>query len=196
MLRPTVGRLLLTLIAAMGIAEQKLAHAAVPNSLVLNEVNTVSGDVYLDKGRGDPAFGGLGRVQGNGQNWMEFLAVQGDPASGGSYKNTLDLRGWTINWQYDKDNLHQSFGSGVIEFSQDPLWATVPRGSLVTVSEWQDAWYVARPGRCGRRRSISGLKREGGINGLGHLRGDPYNSSVHTALGTASPSTASACPLH
>ncbi len=189
MLRPTIGRLLLGLIAAIGIAEQKLAEGAVPNSLVLNEVNTVSGGQYLDKGRGDPAFGGLGRVQGNGQNWLEFLAVQGDPASGGGYKNTLDLRGWTISWQYDKDNLHQSFGSGVIEFTQDPLWATVPRGSLVTVSEWQDVWYVPDPADVVAGIPLGGLKREGGINGLGHLRGTPYNSSVHTALGATSPGT-------
>ncbi len=165
------------------------ALGAVSNSLVLNEANTVSGDVYLDKGRGDPAFGGLGRVQGNGQNWLEFLAVQGDPASGGSYKNTLDLRGWTIHWQYDKDNLHQSFGSGDIQFTQDPLWATVPRGSLVTVSEWQDAWYEPDPADVAGGVSLGGLKRDGGINGLGHLRGAAYNPSIHTALGATSPGT-------
>jgi hypothetical protein len=184
--RPTVGRLMLALIAATGIGEQKAAWCAVPNSLVLNEANTVSGDVYLDKGRGDPAFGGAGRVQGNGQNWLEFLAVQGDP-NGGGYKNTLDLRGWTIHWQYDKDNLHQSFGSGDIQFTQDPLWAAVPRGSLVTVSEWQDAWYEPDPADVVAGVPLGGLKRDGGINGLGHLRGDPYNANIHTALGATSP---------
>jgi len=53
MLRPTVGRLLLALIAAKGVVDREAAQGAVPNSLMLNEANTVSGDVYLDKGRGD-----------------------------------------------------------------------------------------------------------------------------------------------
>ncbi|HEX3599661.1 MAG TPA: dockerin type I repeat-containing protein [Lacipirellulaceae bacterium] len=156
-----------------------------PNSLVLNEVNTVSGGNFLDKGRGDMTFG---RVEGNGQNWLEFLVVQGDQTASG-YKHTLDLRGWTINWSYDKDNLHTQFGAGTIQFTQDPLWASVPLGSLVTVSEWQDAWYnVNTPPGYDPVPGAGGLQRDGGINGLGHLRGNAFKSDgsdIH--LGAATP---------
>jgi hypothetical protein len=187
--RPKLGGWLFGLVTLAGLCTPQSALCAVPNSLVLNEVNMVSGDVYLDKGRGDPAFGGLGRVQGNGQNWLEFLVVQGDAAVGGGYKNTLDLRGWTIDWSYDKDHLHTQFGAGTIQFTQDPLWATVPRGSLITMSEWQDAWYEPDPADVVAGLPLGGLKRDGGINGLGHLRGAAYNSSVHAALGATSPGT-------
>ncbi len=148
------------------------ATAFTPNALILNEANTVSGSKFLDGGNVDTSFG---RVEGNGQNWLEFLVVQGDAKQGGGFTNTLDLRGWTINWSYDKDNLHQSFGSGAIQFSQDPLWAAVPRGTMLTMSEWSDAWYD------------SGSLRAGGINGLGHLRGLAYNSGSYSHLGATSP---------
>ena len=136
------------------------------NSLVLNEFNGVSGTKFL--ANGSAADSGFGTVQGNGQNWLEFLVVQGDPKAGGGYKNTLDLRGWTINWSFDKDNAHfnnqppsaLSYGSGAIQFSQDPLWAAVPRGTMITMSEWSDAWY-----------NSSAHTRTGGYNGLGILHG-------------------------
>ena len=58
----------------IGIVNEQSADGAVPNSLMLNEANTVSGSNFLDKGRADST---LGRVEGNGQNWLEFLVVQG-----------------------------------------------------------------------------------------------------------------------
>jgi hypothetical protein len=70
------------------------AYSAVPNSLLFNEGNAVSGSKFLN-GNSDATFG---RVEGNGQNWFELLVVQGDELDGGGFKNTLDLRGWTINW--------------------------------------------------------------------------------------------------
>ena len=51
------------------------AFSAGPNSLMMNEVNMVSGNNFLEKNKVDTA---LGRVQGNGQNWWEFLVVAGD----------------------------------------------------------------------------------------------------------------------
>src|SRR6185503_15151103 len=108
--------------------------SAVPNALVMNEVNMVSGNNFLEKNKIDTA---LGRVQGNGQNWWEFLVVAGDPG-----KNTLDLRGWTIDWSYHKlpattdPQPHtdpNQYGNGTITFSNDPLWAAVPRGTMLTV---------------------------------------------------------------
>ena len=180
-----VHRSVIGFITLISLCLPKIALGAVPNSFVLNEANNVSGADFLDKGRADPAFG---RVEGNGQNWLEFLVVQGDPASGGGYKNTLDLRGWTIDWSYDKDNLHLQKGSGTIQFTQDPLWASVPRGSLVTMSEWQDAWYLTNtPAAYDPWLNGGGKRRMGGINGLGHQRGDVYDSNIHTKLGATSP---------
>ena len=106
------------------------AFAAVPNSLILNEGNAVNGSKFLEGGAADAT---LGRLEGNGQNWLEFLVVQGDDLGSGAFANTLDLRGWTINWSYDKQdpaNPNQ-FGSGVIQFTNDPLWAAVPVHDVV-----------------------------------------------------------------
>src|SRR3954463_10247728 len=126
----------------LGLLQPLAASGAVPNSLMLNEANSVSGSNFLDKGRADTK---LGRVEGNGQNWLEFLVVQGDPKPGGGFKNTLDLRGWTVDWAYDKQltpgETQVKNGAGTIQFTDDPLWAAVPRGTMLTISEWQDAWY-------------------------------------------------------
>ena len=130
------------LVLLIGLVIEHSADGAVPNSLMLNEANTVSGSNFLDKGRADST---LGRVEGNGQNWLEFLVVQGDPKAGGGFANTLDLRGWTIEWAYDKQltpgETQVQHGAGTIQFTDDPLWAAVPRGTMLTISEWQDAWY-------------------------------------------------------
>ena len=159
------------------------AVAAVPNSFILNEANTVSGDAFLEDGKRDPV---LGRLQGNGQNWLEFLVVQGDELSGANFKNTLDLRGWTLNWSYQKSDVPDKHGDGVITFSNDPLWAAVPRGTLITMSEWQQAWYLTNTPPSVDPAGAGGLQHDGGINGLGHLRGTPYDSSIHTLIDLSS----------
>lgn len=153
---------------------------AVPQTLIMNEANAVSGGDYLGGGRSDPA---LGRVQGNGQNWFEFLVAGADAG-----KNTLDLRGYKVEWSYNKGD--GSLGSGVMTFSQDSLWSNVPRGTLIMVNEFQKAWYLTNtpdfdsgnpngdpiPGG-------GGMQRDGGINGLGFTTGStPYNSKIHTML--------------
>ncbi|HVT29226.1 MAG TPA: hypothetical protein VHE81_14515 [Lacipirellulaceae bacterium] len=178
MLTPRFGELLIGLAAVAGLAPAS-AHGAIPNSLVLNEVNTVSGSKYLDNGNADSTFG---RVEGNGQNWMEFLVVQGDPKPGAGFKNTLDLRGWTMHWSYDKDNLHGSVGSGDITFTNDPLWAAVPRGTIITLSEWSDVWYDKATGT-----------RDGGYDGFGVLHGTAFNSATDMYIGS-SPSTPTVDP--
>jgi hypothetical protein len=168
------------------------AHSAVPDAMILNEANTVSGDKYLDATknptRADPTYG---RVQGNGQNWLEFLVVQGDDKGGGAFSNTLDLRGWRLNWSYDKmdPTAPNNFGSGVIQFTNDPAWAAVPRGTILTISEWQDAWYSKTPDPNDTSTGLpggtprNGLPRVGGIDGLGVAKGDPYDPSIDYKLG-------------
>jgi hypothetical protein len=173
-----------------GSCASRRGAAAVANSLVLNEVNTVSSTAFLDmdrtngppRNRGDVIFG---RVEGNGQNWLEFLVVQGDELGGGAFANTLDLRGWKLSWSYDKPpatvggpDPHVE-GHGVMQFTNDPLWSAVPRGTLILISEWKQLWYLnAGPDPAG----FNGLKRGGGINGLNEVVGDPYDAMVHTKL--------------
>ncbi len=176
-------------IAAMGLwsASALSARAAVPNSLVLNEINTVSSGSFLDQDRPAGARNRsdltLGRLQGNGQNWLEFLVVQGDDLGGGTFANTLDLRGWKVAWSYDKPPLLPTdpdpnvSGSGVMQFSDDPLWAAVPKGTLLVISEWKEVWYHdAGTDPAG----FGGLQRDGGIDGLGEVVGEPYDPETHT----------------
>jgi hypothetical protein len=155
------------------------AFAAAPNSLILNEGNAVNGAKFLSNGATDAT---LGRLEGNGQNWLEFLVVQGDDLGGGAFANTLDLRGWTINWSYDKQdpaNPNQ-FGSGVIQFTNEPLWAAMPRGTMLSVSEWKQAWYLINTPAGYDPAGAGGLKRDGGINGVGVSHGNRYNSAIDT----------------
>ena len=181
-------RLCFVLVGAVGLSTPASVFSAVPNALIMNDVNMVSGGNFIEKGKVDTA---LGRIQGNGQNWWEFLVVAGDTG-----KNTLDLRGWTIDWSYHKlpsttDPLPHvdpnEYGNGTITFSNDPLWAAVPRGTMLTVSEWQDAWYVPSSDPFG------GYDRDGGINGLGHVRGNAYTSQ--TKIGLTPGATTGANPL-
>jgi hypothetical protein len=180
-----------------GLLTPVVTLAAVSDSLILNEANTVSGDKYLDPtkspGRMDPTFG---RVQGNGQNWLEFMVAQGDDLGGGVFKNTLDLRGWKLDWSFDKGD-GTSSGSGEMRFTNDPAWAAVPRGTVLTISEWQDAWYskTADPNDTSTGTSMGtlrgGLPRVGGIDGLGVAKGDPYNAALDYKLGAQLPGASS-----
>ena len=166
----------------LGLLPHAAAQAAAPNSLILNEANAVSGDSkYLGGGKSDPA---LGRLEGNGQNWLEFIVAGADAG-----KHTLDLRGFTIDWQYSKDA--GSFGSGTITFSQDPIWAAVPQGTMVTVNEWQKAWYLidTPPGPAnshgdtfvdGDNNPGGGMQRDGGIDGFGAQKGSAFNAAIDT----------------
>jgi hypothetical protein len=154
-------------------------RAAAPNSFILNEANTVSGDSFLEDDKSDASFG---RLQGNGQNWLEFLVVQGDQRSGGGFKDTVDLRGWQLDWSYQKDDVLDKHGAGVMTFSNDPIWAAVPRGTLLTISEWKEAWYLTSTPAGIDPAHAGGLQQVGGINGLGHDRGVPFDQSIHTKV--------------
>ncbi|WP_442483112.1 dockerin type I repeat-containing protein [Aeoliella sp. SH292] len=162
--------------------------AAAPNAFILNEANAISGERFIDKGRGDPYFSSpassVGRVQGHGQNWFEFLVVQGDELPGGGFSKGLDLRGWTLEWSYDKNDPldPNQFGQGTIQFTNDPLWQAVPVGTLLTVTEWKDAWYLNDSPFEIDPWGAGGLERVGGTNGLGTPRGDAYDSNLHTYL--------------
>jgi hypothetical protein len=153
------------------------ASAVVPNSVLLNEANTVSSGDFLEDDKVDPV---LGRLQGNGQNWIELIVVQGDELGGGSFKNTVDMRGWKLEWSYFAAPDKQ--GSGVVTFSNDALWGAVPRGTALTITEWQKSWYLTNTPSTFDPAGAGGLEHKGGINGLGNVRNDPYDSAIHTLL--------------
>ena len=165
----------------VGLMAPSMLRAAGPNSLILNEANTVSGGKYLGSGKSDPT---LGRVQGNGQNWLEFLVTTTDPG-----KNTLDLRGYDFHWNYDKGD-GTSSGSGDMVFSQDPIWASVPLGTMIVVNEFQSAWYLNNTPDLDSGNPDGdpiagggGMQRMGAINGFGIQTGSAYvNNGTETKI--------------
>jgi len=174
------------LLVGMLIALASAARVSAQSPLILNEANAVTGESYLGGAKSDTT---LGRLQGNGQNWLEFLVVGNDPG-----KNTLDLRGWKLDWAYQDADLADvdKHGNGVMTFSNDPLWAAVPRGTMITMSEWKEAYYLTNTPAYddpvggelenpnGDPLNAGGLQRVGGINGLGNPRNETYNSAIHT----------------
>jgi hypothetical protein len=170
-------------LALIALSSHTVVYAAAPGSLLLNEANTVSGGAYLEKGKADPA---LGRLEGNGQNWINFVVAGNDPS-----KHTLDLRGGEMDWSYHKSD-NTSFGSGVMKFSQDATWASVPQGTMITVNEFQKAWYLINtppgPGNPdgdpytdpGTGNPGGGMQRDGGINGFNQQTGSAFNPAIDT----------------
>lgn len=154
---------------ASGLLVAKAAQADSTNALILNQANAVSGSKYLD-GTSDTT---LGRIEGNGQNWLQFLTTKTDPG-----KNTINLQGYEIDWSYSKTD-GTSSGSGSITFTNDPLWSAVPLGAAITINEYQQAWYLINtpdyPGNAnGDPQFAGGMQRDGGIDGLGVQKGSPY----------------------
>jgi hypothetical protein len=82
--------------------------------IVLNEWNAVAEDEILDDG--DTA---LGRVIGNGGDWLEFVVLE----------SGLDLRGWQLTLT---DRLGEV---GQLHFLDHDLLADLPAGTLFTVAE-------------------------------------------------------------
>jgi len=133
---------------------------AAQNDIILNEFNTVGSGDYLDGSTSVKADDSWGRLKGNGQDWLEFLVVQ----------DNLDLRGYQLTWSYSADA--ENNGSGALTFSQNPLWSNLRQGMLITVTEWQEAWY----NDTGKNNNFS---QQGGVNGLGNLRDDIYDPVSH-----------------
>ena len=132
-----------------------------PNDVILNEYNGVSSRDYLDSNTSSKADDTFGRIEGNGQNWLEFLIV----------KDHLDLRGFVAEWEFDDSP--NTFGSGTLTFSQDAIWSDLRQGTLLTVTEWQEAWYNDK------NTASNNFSRAGGVNGLGNDRGDKYDPLKH-----------------
>jgi autotransporter-associated beta strand protein len=93
--------------------------------VILNEYNAVRADRWLgaDGAAASPASDSyFGRVRGNGGRWFEVLVVGSTDAPG----EKVDLRGWTFSWTSD------DVGSGSFTLSQDVLWSSIDRGTLIT----------------------------------------------------------------
>lgn len=98
-------------------------------SVILNEYNAVSSSKYLDGdtyGESSKSDVRLGRIEGNGGNWIE-LAVVGDGTDG----STVDMRNWTLDWVEDGTDV------GTINLSNDSFWSNVRAGTLITIGELQ-----------------------------------------------------------
>jgi hypothetical protein len=99
--------------------------------IVLNEWNAVDDGELLggdggdgdggdgDGGDGDGADDALGRVPGNGGDWIELLVVE----------DGLDLRGWRLTMEDRRGP------AGELVFSDDPLLASLRAGTILTVAE-------------------------------------------------------------
>ncbi len=107
--RSVIGLFTLTGLLAAG------PTASAQSPLILNEYNAVAGDKHLKDGGVDAA---LGRVAGNGGHWFELIVTQQRP----------DLRGIQLRWV-------DANGQGVVTLADDPFWADLPRGTIVTLTD-------------------------------------------------------------
>lgn len=92
--------------------------------VILNEYNGVSGGKFLSGGAADSR---LGRVEGNGGNWIELVVV-----GNGALGSTLDMRGWKIQIS--------DVGTGprladTLTLSTNSSWQNVPAGMILTFTE-------------------------------------------------------------
>ena len=99
--------------------------------LVLNEWNAVEPEGWLGGADGDGSDSALGRVAGNGGDWIELLVVE-----------DADLRGWRLTMT------DRTGEAGSLTFTQDPLLAQVRAGTILTIAEDlpEDAAYAPERG--------------------------------------------------
>ncbi len=99
--------------------------------VVLNEWNAVDDGKWLggDDGTGEDTT--LGRIAGNGGDWIELLV-----------REDMDLRGWTLTMA-DRNG-----DAGTLVFTDAPLLADVRAGTILTVAEDlpEDARYAPESG--------------------------------------------------
>lgn len=125
--------------------------AALAGDLVLNEWNCVGSEKWLGNpgsattgcpspdgpggaGCATNADGFLGRVQGNGGDWIELVVT----------RDHLDIRGWALQWieaaGTDADGTDIWWGDpntpqGQIVFSNSAVWSDLRAGTIITITE-------------------------------------------------------------
>ena len=104
-----------------------VSAAAAP--ILVNEFNAVSSSMYLNGGTAAADSGGqptadttLGRVLGNGGDWLELVVIQ----------DHLDLRGGSLSID---EGVSPSRTTTVLTFTQAGLWADLRSGTIITVAE-------------------------------------------------------------
>lgn len=86
--------------------------------LWLNEWNAVDPEDWLGGEEGDGRDLSLGRVQGNGGDWLELLVTE-----------DMDLRGWRLVME-DRNG-----PAGELRFSEDPRLSDLKAGTILTIAE-------------------------------------------------------------
>ncbi|MEX2207642.1 MAG: PEP-CTERM sorting domain-containing protein [Myxococcota bacterium] len=99
-----------------------LSSSAVSAPILVNEYNAVSASNFLDGPSSTAADTTLGRIQGNGGDWVELVVIQ----------DHLDLRGGSLS--IDEGNAPDRTTT-VLSFSQDALWSDLRSGTIITVAE-------------------------------------------------------------
>lgn len=99
--------------------------------IILNEYNAVGGSKYLKDGKSDVT---IGRVEGNGGNWIEFVVIE----------DFFDARGLELWWAEEAgplpeetvwDESRPAFNQGIIKFTDHDLWSSLRSGTIITIAE-------------------------------------------------------------
>ncbi|HRP62845.1 MAG TPA: hypothetical protein PK400_06100 [Phycisphaerales bacterium] len=130
-------------VVSLTVASAAMAQAG---GLIINEWNCVGSQKWIGnpdtpacEGPGGFACEGgddtfFGRVMGNGGNWIELVVTI----------DNLDVRGWELRWAEtgnpDGDGTviwlaPGTIRQGIITFTQDPLWANLRAGTIITIIE-------------------------------------------------------------
>jgi hypothetical protein len=165
------------------------------SEVLVNEFNAVSslnrlnGGVIPVPADGDGVDTFFGTVDGNGGDWLELVVV------GNGLAGTTDLRGWKI--EIDDGAGSKFVADDVIVLSQDPYWAAVPNGTILTITEKTsaegglDTWIhkVNRLGQAGGSAAGDGAYAWSNIHYLDPIYIDQTASSVGDGLGISSNNT-------
>jgi spore coat protein H len=175
-----------------------LPAPALAAPIIVNEYNAVREDRFLNGGNaasdddgGLAADAFLGRVEGNGGDWLELVVV----ADG------LDIRGWEIHVDGDDG----ATPLAVLTLSEDALWSDLRAGTIITIAEdieeytsydpaSGDWWIAVRAGTAGSGSYVSPVDFETSNsdtrieirNDDGHLVLGPGGEGVSPATGVNS----------
>ena len=78
---------------------------------------------------------GWARIKYNGGDWMELVVTE----------DHTDLRGWTLYWENNDNNFGIGFTAddrGFIKMTNDPVWANLRAGTIITLSEDSYAYEI------------------------------------------------------
>ena len=165
------------------------------SEVLVNEFNAVSSSNRINGGvipvpaDGDGQDTYFGTVDGNGGDWLELVVV------GNGSAGTTDLRGWKI--EIDEGAGTNFVADEVIVLSQDPYWAAVPNGTILTITEKTsaegglDTWIhkVNRLGQAGGSGLTDGGYAWSNIHYLDPIYIDQTASTFGNGLGISSNNT-------